>query len=292
MLTKFTRIIQATFGVSSKEARGFILLLPFMALLIFSQPLYHWLLVGNAPMTITETILVDSLITMARVAKSNRVDSIALETFDPNQATITQLQNLGIAPHIAKRIDTYRTKGGKFRVKADLKRIYGFDSALFLQLIPFIELPDVLPIVTQAPSPTRKPVVVIEYDLNKADTADFKSVRGIGTVIAGRILKYRNSLGGFIKREQLHEVYGLDSAIVAQMREFYVATDFSPSSLNLNQATLAELDQHPYLTYKQAKAIVTYRAQHGAFKSADDLRAIQTLPETIRQKITPYLMFQ
>jgi competence protein ComEA len=128
--------------------------------------------------------------------------------------------------------------------------------------------------------------------LNKADTADFKSVKGIGPVLAARILKHRQSLGGFVHTSQLKEVFGLDSVVIRELNRYYVADGFVSSKLDVNKFTESELDKHPYLSLKQAKAIVTYRLQHGSYRSIDDLRKVKLLSESTIQKIAPYLSFQ
>ncbi|MGB3617492.1 MAG: helix-hairpin-helix domain-containing protein, partial [Catalinimonas sp.] len=60
-----------------------------------------------------------------------RADSIAALPvrkrfpFDPNRASVDSLQMLGFPGYLARRIDNYRNKGGRFRTRGDLKNIYG-----------------------------------------------------------------------------------------------------------------------------------------------------------------------
>lgn len=291
MLAKLRRAIQAVFGVSSREANGFIILLPSIFLLIFSQPIYRWAIVSDRDIHVTQTALLDSLIDLAE-SKKRKIDTLVLRPFDPNKATIGELQALGVSPFIAKRIEQYRSKGGQFRIKGDLKKIYGFDSILYDRLVPFIQLPDKFLENKSHTARVNEPIRIIEFDLNKADTSDFKSVRGIGSVLASRIVKYRERLGGFVSTIQLTEVYGLDSTVIQALHQFHVGKEFKPLLIAVNQATVEQLDQHPYLSSKHAKAIITYRVQHGPFRSADELKAIKQLPEIVWQKILPYLSFE
>ena len=53
-----------------------------------------------------------------------------------------------------------------------------------------------------------------EYDklmieLNSADTTTLKQLRGIGSKLSQRIVKYRKKIGGFTHKEQLKDIYGL-----------------------------------------------------------------------------------
>ena len=291
MLARLKRWVQSTIGASSKEANAFIILLPALFLIIFSQPLYRWIWIGNEPLTVQETFLVDSLVEQKKLESKPVRDSILLRTFNPNSASIDELVATGIPKAVANRIDQYRAKGGKFRIKSDLAKIYGLDSLLYLSLKPYIDLPEKIDFsknVTSSETRAR----IIEYDLNIADTADFKSVRGIGPVLATRIIKYRERLGGFVNADQLKEVFGLDSLVILELKKFYVGMDFIPAKLKINQLDELDLDRHPYLSLKQAKAILTFKAQHGKFQSGDDLKKVKLLDDKTIQKLLPYISFE
>jgi competence protein ComEA len=291
MLTTLKRWIQSTIGVSTREANAFLILLPTLILVIFSQPLFRWLGVGHEPLSVTETFLLDSLVAQTKSESPIRADSVLLFPFDPNTATHEELVSLGIPGFVAKRIGQYRVKGGKFRIKADFRKMYGLDSSLYRTLAPYIALPEKI-VTEQKPEFVMGSKRVIQYDLNKADTSDLKSVKGIGPVLASRIVKYRQSLGGFMDEDQLKEVYGLDSIVLQELGVFYIAQEFVPEKLKINLATEAELDKHPYVSLKQAKAIVTYRMQHGAFTSAADLSKVKLLDDNLIRKFTPYISFE
>ena len=48
---------------------------------------------------------------------------------------------------------------------------------------------------------------------------------------------------------------------------------------------------HPYITWKQANAIVKYRKNHGPFNSISDLEKMIALNPEFISKIFPYLNF-
>ena len=298
MLSKLKRLIQNTIGLTSGEANGFMLLIPILFVLIFSEPLYRWFTSDKQPLTSRETVYLDSLVATTETSKqAERLDSIsttknpsAFFPFDPNVASFKDLNALGIPEKISKRIIQYRTKGGSFRIRSDLAKMYGMDSSLYRKLYTFISLPEKLEKKTFVAE--SKPVVAIQYDVNVADTSSFKSVRGIGSVLAKRIVKYRDGLGGFVGLTQLREVFGLDSLAIKEMNKFYVAENFTPKKIEVNKATEKELDAHPYLSAREAKSIFTYRSQHGNYSSSDDLLKIKTLSGSTVLKMAPYLSFE
>jgi len=291
MSVRLKRWIQSTVGLTGREANAFMILLPTLFLIVFSEPLYRWLKQDNAPISIKETVYLDSLVnTMEKpVSKTNDVEP-SLFNFDPNKAIQENLRTLGISASVSKRIIQYRAKGGIFRIKADLAKMYGLDSALYRKLIPYIDLPSQITLGNDITD--KKETIVINYDLNLADSMDLQSVKGIGRVLAKRILKYRENLGGFVEQNQLSEVYGLDSLVLQEFERFYVETTFEPQKVKVNRATEKELDQHPYLSIRDAKAIITYRTQHGNYGSIDDLMKIKTLKESVVKKVAPYLSFE
>lgn len=129
-----------------------------------------------------------------------------------------------------------------------------------------------------------------KFDLNLADTTQLKTIYGIGPVIARRIVTYRTNLGGFVGFDQLREVWGLDSTVVARLTEkSVIAADFTPNKLAINHCSEQELARHPYLRTKLARAIVNYRLQHGSFTSVDDLKKINIMEEKVFLRIKPYI---
>jgi competence ComEA-like helix-hairpin-helix protein len=120
-----------------------------------------------------------------------------------------------------------------------------------------------------------------------------RNVYGIGVKLASRVVKFRDALGGFVREEQLYEVYGLDSSVVERaLRLFYIDENFVPKQLNINAVSDSTLTAHPYLGRKEARAIVTYRFQHGEFTGLEDLRNILGLDAETIEKIRPYLSVQ
>ena len=136
---------------------------------------------------------------------------------------------------------------------------------------------------------TKREVLIIE--INSADSITLASIRGIGPAFASRIIRFRDRLGGYYSKEQLKEVYGMDSLKYAQLSDQVSADVSFVQKINLNTATFEQMKRHPYLNYKQINAMIQYRKQHGNFQSADDLKKVLILNEEIIRKIEPYISF-
>jgi len=307
MFRAIRRSIRVFFGFSRTETNGFIVLLPLMALILFSQPLYR-AITRRAPDLEADKKRLDSLV--ALWDKQELPAVVAPEKpaarfhFNPNTATVETLTRLGFPEKLAGRVIRYREKGGTFRYRRDLLKMYGIDTAFFETLIPFIDLPekreaysaqsfrkDLFPRKQIAGAFTKKRTVEA-FDINLADTAQLKKIYGIGEKLSIRIIRYRDQLGGFISTAQVAEVYGLDSTVVKKLVDVsFVATGFQPKMLDINRATEKELSAHPYLSKLLAKAIVAYRFQHGNFRSADDIRKLEAFRKEKPERIFQYLIF-
>ncbi|MFN3758544.1 MAG: ComEA family DNA-binding protein [Algoriphagus aquaeductus] len=128
-------------------------------------------------------------------------------------------------------------------------------------------------------------------DFAEADSVTLQIVPGIGPSTAGRIIKYRENLGGFVSPAQLEEIYGLKPETIEAIWEYF---DFSPvitKKIPINRVDLEELAKHPYVSYQEAKVILAYRKQHGDFSKASDLLKVKIFKKDWVDKIAPYLDF-
>jgi competence protein ComEA len=295
------RWVKDFFTLSRSQVNGFIVLIPLLVIILFAEPVWHWYVSLRTEDFSMDRAKLDSLIALwdvKRPESNNGIPSTtnpvksAFFSFDPNQATAEEFQALGFSSALSGRIVHYREKGGKFRVKSDLLKIYGVDSSFYQQLYTFIDLPEKVEFKKKEygyKKPSREKYIS-KFDLNRADTSQLKKIYGIGERLSLRIIKYRDALGGFIVMDQVLEVYGLDSAVVNRLvTACFVENDFQPVKININTADENTLATHPYLKNAAAKSIVAYRFLHGEFKALDDLRKIHALEDNTIQKITPYL---
>jgi competence protein ComEA len=130
-----------------------------------------------------------------------------------------------------------------------------------------------------------------KISFTEADSVELQVVPGIGQTMAGRIVKFRENLGGLHQKEQLLEVYGLQPEVLDRIFEYFDFNSGVSRKLPVNQADVKSLSNHPYITFGAAKVIVAYRDQHGPFSTADDLLKIRIFNEEWLARIRPYLEF-
>lgn len=221
--------------------------------------------------------------------------------FNPNTADSVTLLRLGLKPWQVRNMLKYRRKGGRWRSPDDFARLYGLSSEEFQRLRPYVQISpeDARPNREEGRSVEHRDSFVRKYpekfpvgtvlDLNTADTTLLKRIPGIGSYYAGKICRYRDRLGGFVRVEQLKEVEGLPEGIEAW---FEVAADARPVQMDVNAADFRTLVRHPYLTYEQVKAIVTYRQKYGALRGWEDVRLHESFQGADFDRLEPYFSFR
>jgi competence protein ComEA len=294
-MTRLRAWIRSFFGFSRTETNAFLILLPLMVVLIFSEPAYRFWFVRQPQDFTKEKKELDSLVATWKWEEQDSVIGKIIEkrlfSFDPNISSKEELIELGFDNALSNRVINYRTKGGKFVVKKDLTKIYGLDSILYKRVYSFIDLPEKIEKENVVKNFERKEnSVSVKFDLNSADTSQLIKIYGIGSKLSQRIVVYRSKLGGFVSPEQLKEVYGLDSGVIHELfKKSFIDGNFKPRLININTATEKELGDHPYIKFKLAKAITTYRFQHGAYREVEELKKVALIDDAKFQKIKPYL---
>lgn len=135
--------------------------------------------------------------------------------------------------------------------------------------------------------PLTKETIVIE--LNSADSIQLVKIDGVWPALAGRIIKRRNYLGGYITVEQLKEVYGLNDEVFMKISPQIIIDPTNISKININKATIEDLKSHPYIDYKVANSIYMIRQNHGFYKNIEDIKKSDLINDELFSKIAPYL---
>lgn len=212
--------------------------------------------------------------------------------FNPNGLDAEKWVELGLSPLQAERIKKYEAKGGRFRTKADVQKMYVISPAFFARIENYIVIPaeeKTTPSWVSEQQSRSTPATRLRIELNSADTAELKQLPGIGSAFARRIVTYRTRLGGFYSADQLLEVYGFDAERYDRIRDqLTLNTDFL-HRYNINTADVNELRNHPYITPAIAAAVVSYRRLHGPYASVEAIRQVDLVNADLYLKLAPYL---
>ena len=226
----------------------------------------------------------DSLKTIAVQKKQKKI-----YPFNPNYLTDEKAYFLGISLEQLNKITNYRKQGKYFNDKQQFKQISGISDSLFALLSPYIRIPEYKKFDTN----THK-TKIIHRDINQATATDLIAINGIGQVLSKRIIKYRNAIGGFTKKEQLNKVYGLTPEVVARIwKQFYIKPSLKSFEKNIvkkpiNKASVDELKQIHGIGDKLASRIVKYRNMLGGFVLKEQLSEVYGLTPEVIDEVWKY----
>ena len=214
-----------------------------------------------------------------------------LSRFNPNELDSAGFVKLGLKPYVASNILKYRVKGGKFHKPEDFAKVWGISPEKFNELLPYIDMPTEIAVVTpsQPPRIVKKDVIL---ELNSTDTTQLQQIRGIGIGYAKRIIAYRKRLGGFYNVAQLREVWGMTPELYTQIASHFTVNAQAITKITVNRASVERLMNHPYLNFSKAKAIYDLRRNKGKLTSSDQLKTIAEVDPATLYKLVPYLSFE
>ncbi len=171
--------------------------------------------------------------------------------------------------------------------------------------------------------------VKTRIEINRADRIELENVPGIGPALADAIVNHRQIHGAFQSIEQLETVHGIGPKTLKNVRpwievnpEAYVrreavargqapesvetlsrkpimtpsvvpgtTTKLAPGEiLDINSATVAELQRLPGIGPKLAERIIEVRSQK-LFTDTQDLRRVSGIGVKTVDKLTPFLRF-
>ena len=215
-----------------------------------------------------------------------------LFVFDPNTLDSAGFIRLGMPVKAIKGLLNWRRKGKHFYKSEDLKPLYNLPEETYARLAPYIR------IAGREEDQSRKwsnnnsfPAIPAIINLNTADSALLdRVINGIGALLAHKIIARRTALGGFMKHEQLLEVYRFPDTTFQMMKEKLRIDISDVQKMNLNTATLARMSAHPYVGEKTAKNILLYKEGVGHYDRVEQLREVPLMNEEIYRKIAPYFV--
>jgi len=128
-------------------------------------------------------------------------------------------------------------------------------------------------------------------DINSCDSAQLLPLPGIGPVLSGRIIRFRNLLGGYASIEQLQEVYGLSPETYNMIKDRITADTTLIDKININTADFRRFRRLPYFEQNEINDMLRYRNMNGQIYNIDELIENNILSEDKATKVKPYLSF-
>lgn len=237
-----------------------------------------------------------------KASKTQEVAELHPFQFNPNTITEEEGLRMGLTDRQIRNIINYRDKGGKFYSKQDLAKLYTISDEDFAQLEPYIVLPEIARKDYPKPKTETKEnqefkeekrisKAIPTVDLNTVDSTTLVELPQIGPYTAARIVAYREKLGGFLNKEQLLEVKGMDVERYNTASPYINIGEAAVRKIDVNRADFKALVNHPYLNYNQVKRIFNQREKRGMIKDWNQLKALLEEEEPVSPYLENYVKF-
>lgn len=154
----------------------------------------------------------------------------------------------------------------------------------------------------------KKPYLV---NINTATSRQLQELSGIGESKAAAIIEYREMHGGFSDISELLNVSGIGESIFEKIRDNITVGDVPPKEttspetskpsptastasaqipvVNINTASIEELQQLPGIGSAKAMAIVQYRSVFGDFTDINEIKNVNGIGESVFEGIRDHI---
>lgn len=282
-------------GFSKKQQKGLMIFFVFILVL---QAIYFFVsfkdnFIEENPQKeqwLSNQVWIDSL-------KAIKKPGYQIYPFNPNFITDFRGYQLGMSVEEIDRLLEFRNTNKYVNSAKEFQEVTQISDSLLALISPYFKFPEWVnsqPKTTfQSFKKSEKPQEeIIVKDINAATQQDLMKVRGIGSILSERILKYKSILTSFVSMKQLEEVYGLSAEVVEELGKYFEVLNVPEmDKIKINELSIKELGAFPYFKYPISKEIVTYRSMNGKIQDSDDLAKIKGFPVEKIEIIALYLEF-
>jgi len=291
------KIIKSYFKFSQGQRAGVFLL---FGIIVVLQLVYFFVDVSalsNDSPEKEKWLSVQSQIDSMKQQKRNYIPKIY--PFNPNFISDYKGYKLGMSVLEIDRLLAFRKGNNYVNSPKEFQDVTKVSDSLLNAMAPYFKFPDWVNNKKEFAAYKKYPNTAfakkektVIIDINKATQEDLIKIYGIGEAISIRILKLKESLGGFVSMEQMNDVWGLPPEVIENLNSHFKVSELPKlKKIDINNASIKELSQFPYFNYQLAKQIVTFRSMNGDFKNVNDLTKIKGLSIDKANIIALYLDF-
>lgn len=231
---------------------------------------------------------------------------------DLNLATDNQLVDLGLPPHLAKRMIRFRDKIDGFKNWEKVSKVYGLTEQQLSLLKACTFIPQEYdsakeirkPVLTTSKKSTIVPVRVRikSFDPNEVSAETLKLL-GLKKNVINGLINFRKSGFRYRRKEDLLKIYTMDDASYKKI-EPYIYFEQQPEKkfendikakvirpVDINKATMESLMELPGIGKYYAGQILRWRERLGGFTCQEQVRSTYHIPDSVFSKISAYIRF-
>lgn len=220
----------------------------------------------------------------------------SLAPFNPNELNFEKAIAIGLPKKTAHIIEKYLQKGGKFRQKTDLKKIYGLTETQYQKLEPYIQIPENKQLAQKkiwqntnlenpniAPNDTTRTPHNFNTKYYKNKTAPFNANKKASQWYENNALA-QNTDTTATNTENAPKTKQYASQFKQKKYE-----PKPPAIVDINTADTTQWKELDSIGSYRAKSIVKYRTALGGFYSIEQVAECYSISPSLFQKIKPQL---
>lgn len=212
--------------------------------------------------------------------------TISYAPFSLDSVTADYLRTIGFTRRQAELIIRYRDMIGGYRSIEEFAECYAVGEEAAERLRPYIIFPEREEIVT-----LKRDTIDFPIEINSADSATLRRVRGIGEKSVIPIIEYRNLLGGYYSTEQISELKVVTEENFQRILTQIWCDSAKIKKISINFASPKVLEVHPYISNRMLRRIINHRELKGGWSTIEEMIEDDIFSEEEAMRIAPYLDF-
>ena len=213
-----------------------------------------------------------------RVEHKSRFTPRPFEPFGIDTVGVNYLRLIGFSTRQAEALIRYREQGDGIHSMNELRDCYAVSEEMADSLEHFVVL---------TPRDPHQGLV----EINSADSARLRTVRGIGEKTVVAVIEYRKLLGGFVRKEQIAELKCVTSENFDKISKQIYCDSCNISKIDINFAPASQFEHHPYMSRRAIKLIIETRESKGGWNSIEEMQEDNIFTKEQAEAIAPYLLF-
>ena len=219
-------------------------------------------------------------------------------TIDINTADSAEFTKLfGIGPVLAARMVKYRNSIQGFDSIAQLESVYGIDQEKFHQIRPNLKLStfekesDSTQAVDFVTDDSLFRGVVFDFDLNSVQAEELQKIKGVGPFYSKQIVKFRQTLGGFVHIEQLKHIPKMNEDLYQTLKA-NCSIKTPHNRFHFDTISFNNLLRMKIFTYDQVGFIFNLKRSEKGVHSIEDLYQLNGLIKEDLELLEEYAIFK
>lgn len=218
------------------------------------------------------------------ITKANAQNKQRIFPFNPNFISPAKADRIGLSATEFKRFQDFRQGGNWINAAEHFQQITGVSNNWLQQFSPLFKFPD----FSKNQSRTRTKALE-KISFSQAQAQHLIRVKGIGPVLAQRIIRARDKWGGIGSQQELMMVYGITPALKEALMHSFLFDKKSVIQRNINVLYPSDLAEIPGINFSMAKTIWEFVRLRQGLNNLEELQLLDEIQPRLFEVIQLYL---